>query len=73
MQKKFFQNKIFIQKSTTSGYGVYAGKKIRKGEKIEECYIIISKGGDKGLGDFYFDAKGKHAIFLDFWAKKWLL
>lgn len=48
------------------GYGVFAGKAIKKGEKIEECYIIISKGGDKGLEDFYFDAKGKYALFTGF-------
>ena len=44
-------------------------KKIKKGEKIEECYVLISKrGGDKGLEDFYFDAKGKkrYAVFLGY-------
>jgi SET domain-containing protein len=64
--KKLFQNKICVRKSPTHGYGVFAEKKLRKGEKIEECYIIISKGGDKVLEDFYFDAKGKCAIFTGF-------
>lgn len=53
-------------KSSMHGYGVFAAKKIRRGEKIEECYIIISKGGDKTLEEFYFDAKGKYALFTGF-------
>lgn len=66
---KLFQNKIYVKKSAMHGYGVFAGKKIKKGEKIEQCYIIISKGGDKILDDFYFEVKskrGKYAIFTGF-------
>lgn len=66
MKRRLFQNKIYVQKSRTHGYGVFAGKTIKKGEKIEECYIIISKGGDKTLDDFYFDAKGKYAVFTGY-------
>ncbi len=66
MKKKLFQNKLVVKKSTLHGYGVFARKKIKKGEKIEECYVIISKGGDKILEDFYFDAKGKYALFTGF-------
>jgi len=46
------------------GNGVFAGKKIRKGELIEKCYFIITKGGDAVLEDYYFDAKRKYAVFL---------
>lgn len=66
MKTKLFQNKIYVKKSPRQGYGVFAGKKFRKGELIEECYIIISKGGDKTLEDYYFDAKGKYALFLGY-------
>lgn len=67
MKKKLFQNKIVVQRSRLHGYGVFAEKNIKKGEKIEECYMIISKrGGDKALEDFYFDAKGKYALFTGF-------
>ena len=66
MKAQLFQNKIYIKKSKTHGYGVYAGKTLKKGEVIEECYIVISKGGDKGLEDYYFDAKGKYSIFTGF-------
>lgn len=66
MKRKLFQNKIVVQKSNLHGYGVYAEKNIKKDELIEECYIIISKGGDKILEDFYFDANGKYAIFTGF-------
>lgn len=66
MAAKLFQNKIIVKKSPTHGYGVFAGKNIRKGEKIEECYIIITRGGDKKLEDYYFDANGKYAIFTGF-------
>ncbi len=67
MKKKLFQNKIYVKKSPTHGYGVFAGKDFRKGELIEECYIIISpKGGDKVLEDFYFDIKGKYGVFTGY-------
>lgn len=66
MKAKLFQNKLIVKKSPTHGYGVFAGKTIKKGEKIEECYIIISRGGDKKLEDFYFDIKGKYGIFTGF-------
>lgn len=66
MTKPLFQNKIAVKKSTTHGYGVFAQKTIKKGEKIEECYMIISRGGDRILEDFYFDAKGKYAFFTGF-------
>ncbi len=67
MKKKgLFQGEIVVKKSTVHGYGVFALKDFRKGEKIEECYFILSKGGDKVLEDFYFDAKGKYAIFTGF-------
>lgn len=67
MKKQLFQNKIIVKKSSMHGYGVFAAKTIRKGSVIEECYFILSKkGGDKQLEDFYFDAKGKYALFLGF-------
>lgn len=66
MKRKLFQNKLMVQKSKIHGYGVFAQKTIKKGEKIEECYMIISKGGDKKLEDFYFDAKGKYALLTGF-------
>lgn len=67
MKKHLFQNKLIVKKSSTHGYGVFAGKRIKKGEKIEECYFLASrKGGDKALEDYYFDAKGKSATFLGY-------
>lgn len=66
MKTKLIQNKIYVKKSPTHGYGVFAAKTIRKGEIIEECYMIISRGGDKKLEDFYFDAKGKYALLTGF-------
>lgn len=65
-EKKLFLNDIYVKKSPPQGYGVFAGKKIRKGELIEECYFILSKGGDKAMEDFYFDAQGKNALFLGY-------
>jgi len=62
-----FQNKLVVKKSRMHGYGVFAGKKIRKGEKIEECYFILTRGGDKRLDDYYFYAdRRKYAVFLGF-------
>lgn len=67
MKPKIFQNKLVIKKSPMHGYGVFAGKTIKKGDIIEKCYILLSRrGGDKGLEDYYFDAKGKYAIFLGY-------
>lgn len=66
MKKKLFQNKIAVKKSSLHGYGVFAEKMIKKGEKIEECYMLLSRGGDKTLQDFYFDANGKSATFLGY-------
>ena len=66
MKAKLFQGKLIVKKSSLHGYGVFAEKNFRKGERIEECYIIISKGGDKTLEDFYFDVKGKYALFTGF-------
>lgn len=66
MRKALFQNKLYVKRSPLHGYGVFAGKNIRKGEKIEECYFIRTRGGDKGLEDFYFDANGKYAILTGF-------
>lgn len=66
MKTKLFQNKIYVKKSPTHGYGVFAGKKIRKGEIIEQCYAIITKGKDRGLEDYYFDANGKYAVLTGY-------
>lgn len=66
MKRKLFQNKIVVKKSSMHGYGVFADKTFKKGEIIEECYLIVSKGGDKGLEDYYFDANGKYAMLTGF-------
>lgn len=66
MKAPLFQNKIYIKRSPTHGYGVFASKTIKKGEIIEKCYTIISKGGDKKLEDYYFDANGKYALLTGF-------
>lgn len=62
---KLFVNKIAVKKSSRHGFGVFAEKKIRKGEKIEECYFLLSKGKDDSFEDYYFVAKKrKYALFL---------
>ncbi|MDR3491983.1 MAG: SET domain-containing protein-lysine N-methyltransferase [Gammaproteobacteria bacterium] len=66
MKSKLFQNKVVVKKSTLHGYGVFAEKKFKKGELIEECYAILTKGGDKVLEDYYFDAKGKYVLLTGF-------
>lgn len=66
MKRKLFMNKIIVKKSKIHGYGVFALKNIKKGEKIEECYMIVSRGGDKKLEDYYFAANGKDALFTGF-------
>lgn len=63
---KLFLNKISVKKSRRHGLGVFAEKNIKKGEKIEECYFILSTGRDKGLENFYFAVKRKNAVFLGY-------
>ena len=66
MKKQLFRGKVVVKRSPTHGYGVFAEKTFKKGDLIEECYIIVTKGGDKGLEDFYFDVNGKDGIFTGF-------
>jgi SET domain-containing protein len=67
MKTKLFQNDIYVKKSKLHGYGVFANKDIKKGERIEECYMLVSKGGDEVLEDFYFDVKrGRYAMLTGY-------
>lgn len=66
MKTKLIHNSLIVKKSPMHGYGVFAGKDIKKGEIIEECYIILTKGKDKALEDYYFDAKGKDALLTGY-------
>ena len=63
---KLFLNKIAVKKSSRHGFGVFAEKKIRKGEIVEQCYFILSNGWDDSLEDYYFAAKRKYAVFLGY-------
>lgn len=63
---KLLLNKIAVKKSRRHGYGVFAEKTIKKGEKIEECYFILTKGDDVLLEDFYFYADRKYAVLLGY-------
>lgn len=66
MKKTLFVNDIIVKKSRVHGYGVFAAKAIKKGEIIEECYVLITRGKDRALEDYYFDAKGKYALLTGF-------
>lgn len=67
MKRKLIKSpKIVVKKSKLHGYGVFAEKKIKKGEVIEECYILVSRGGDKKLEDYYFDANGRYALLTGY-------
>ncbi len=63
---KLLLNKIVVKKSSRHGFGVFAEKNIKKGERIEQCYFVLSKGGDESLENFYFAVKRKYAVFLGF-------
>ena len=62
MKKILLQHKLLVKKSPMHGYGVFAAKAIKKARIIEECYILLTKGKDKALEDYYFDADGKDAL-----------
>jgi SET domain-containing protein len=67
LKNVLFQNKLKVKKSKTHGYGVFAAKNIRKGELIEECYILITRGKDPLLDDFSFElGKRKFGLFLGY-------
>lgn len=66
MKKKLVHNKAYVRRSKTHGYGVFANKDLKKGEVIEECYFLITKGKDRALEDFYFDVNRKYAVFLGY-------
>ena len=56
----------YVKKSSLHGYGVFADKNIKKGELIEECYVILCTGHDRKLEDYYFDADRRYAILTGF-------
>jgi uncharacterized protein len=66
MKSKLFQNKLIVKKSSIHGYGVFAGKAIKKGERIEECYMVLTKVEDDTLGDYFFNIRGKNAVVTGF-------
>lgn len=61
---KLIVNKIAVKKSKRHGFGVFAEKRISKGEVIEQCYFILTKGKDNHLENFYFHVKRNYAVFL---------
>jgi len=66
MKTKLFQNNIIAKKSTIHGYGVFAGKDLKKGEMIEECHFVFSHCKDKVIFDFIFDVKGRLALLFGY-------
>lgn len=64
--KKLFHNEIYVKKSTIHGFGVFAGKDIRKGALIEECYFILSDCEDDIIIDFIFDIGGRSGLLLGY-------
>lgn len=66
MKNKLILRDIAVKRSKTHGYGVFAEKNIKKGTIMEQCYFILTKGGDRTLEDYYFDAKGKYAVFTGY-------
>ncbi|MDR3478177.1 MAG: SET domain-containing protein-lysine N-methyltransferase [Gammaproteobacteria bacterium] len=66
MKPQLFLNKVIVKKSSIDGYGVFADKCINNGEIVEECYVLIAKGGDDGMADYYFDADGEYGVLLGY-------
>ncbi|MES2217142.1 MAG: SET domain-containing protein-lysine N-methyltransferase [Pseudomonadota bacterium] len=66
MNKKLFQNKLAVKKSTIHGFGVFADKDLRKGEKIEECCFVYSDTEDEVVIDYIFEAGKKFALLFGY-------
>ncbi|MES2218940.1 MAG: SET domain-containing protein-lysine N-methyltransferase [Pseudomonadota bacterium] len=63
MKAKLFQNNISVRPSKVHNYGVFADKNIRKGELIEECYVVGDTRDPDILIDFTFSV-GDDRIFI---------
>lgn len=69
MKKILNHGKVIVKKSKAiNGYGVYADQVFKKGDIIEECYMLVSThGGDNALEDYYFQVgKKAHGIPLGY-------
>lgn len=66
MTTTLFQNNLIAKKSPIHGYGVFAGKDLKKGEIIEKCYFVLSHCKDKVIFDFIFDVKGRLALLFGY-------
>ena len=40
MKKKLLQRRLIVKQSSIHGYGVFAAEDIKKGDIIEECYVL---------------------------------
>jgi hypothetical protein len=63
MKAKLFQNKISVRPSKIHNYGVFADKNIRKGELIEDCYMIVDEAEKSALVNYAFSA-GDDRVFV---------
>ena len=66
MNKKLFLNKLAVKKSTIHGFGVFAEKDLRKGEKIEECCFVFSAVEDDIVEDYLFEAGKRFALLFGY-------
>lgn len=51
---RLFQNQIYVKASPIHGLGVFAGKDIQAGEKIEECYSIQVSKNNPAFNNFVY-------------------
>lgn len=66
MKPVLFVNHVKVRPSPIHGYGVFAEKRINKGEIVEECYFLLTQGNEEDLEDYYFDVEGSNAILLGY-------
>lgn len=64
MKDTLFQNKLIVKKSPLHGYGVFAGKKIKKGEIVEECCFLEISRDLNPPEDYAFNHGEKSAALL---------
>lgn len=66
LKDRLYRADISVRPSVIEGYGVFADSDIKKGDTIEECYMITSNNEIPHLGDYVFRSDVGSGIALGY-------